>query len=73
MRRLHKTHEEKVALKLTDIVNDYNLDIEQVGRYLARVAGLVAYNRLVEVIESAQYEKERQNDRTSNPEYTLFD
>lgn len=69
-RRLPKSHEEKVALKLSEIVNDYNLDIEEVGRYLARVAPMVSYNRIVEIVESAEFEKENQNVRRNH--YPLF-
>lgn len=70
LRRLPKTHEEKVAVKLSQLVNDYNLDIEEVGRYFARVSGLVSYNRVKEIIEVAEIEKDNQNVRTSN--YPLF-
>lgn len=56
--RRHKTKEEKIAIQLSEIVNDYNLDLSEVGRYFARVAGLVSYNRFQEVMEVAQLEKE---------------
>lgn len=52
------TDEEKAAKKLANIVNDLSLDIEMVGRYLARQERNVSYNRLIVVAESAQYEKE---------------
>ena len=52
------TDEEKAAKKLATILNDLTLDIEQVGRYFARNQRNVSYHRLVEVAESAQYEKE---------------
>jgi hypothetical protein len=57
-RRLPPSKEEKVAVKLSDIVNDYTLDIEEVGRNFARVAPLVSYNRVVEIVEVAELEKE---------------
>lgn len=56
------TEEEKIALKLGNILSDLRIDIEQVGRYLARTSPNVVYNRLVTVAESAQYEKEGNND-----------
>jgi len=56
--RLPASKEEKVAVKLSDIVNDYTLDIEEVGRNFARVAPLVSYNRVVEIVEVAELEKE---------------
>lgn len=63
MRKLQKTKEEKVAIALSEIVNDYNLDLSEVGRYFARVANLVSYNRFQEVIEVAQLEKDKEYDR----------
>jgi hypothetical protein len=65
-RRLPITKEEKVAIKLSDIVNDYNLNLEEVGRYLARVAPRVSYNRIVEIVEVAEFEKENENVRHSH-------
>lgn len=52
------TDEEKVAIKLGNILSDLRVDIEQVGRYLSRTSPNVVYNRLITVAESAQYEKE---------------
>jgi hypothetical protein len=57
-RRLPPSKEEKIAVKLSDIVNDYTLDIEEVGRTFARVAPLVSYNRVIEITEVAQLERE---------------
>jgi hypothetical protein len=57
-RRLPPSKEEKIAVKLSDIVNDYTLDIEEVGRNFARVAPLVSYNRVIDIAEIAQLEKE---------------
>jgi hypothetical protein len=57
-RRLPPSKEEKIAVKLSDIVNDYTLDIEEVGRNFARVAPLVSYNRVIEITEVAQLERE---------------
>jgi homoserine acetyltransferase len=60
--RQKSTEEEKIAIKLGNILSDLRIDIEQVGRYLARTSPNVVYNRLVTVAESAQYEKEGNND-----------
>lgn len=68
--RQKTTEEEKVAIRLGNIISDLRVDIEQVGRYLARTCPYVVYNRLITIAESAQFEKEGQND-TSN-QYTLF-
>lgn len=63
--------EEKIAKQLAQIVSDVNLDIEQVGIYLARNFPSVSYRRLLVVMESAEYEKESKYDREHiNP---LFD
>jgi hypothetical protein len=62
-RRLPASREEKVAIKLSDIVNDYTLDIEEVGRTFARVAPLVSYNRVIEITDVAQLEKEGKLDQ----------
>lgn len=64
--RLQKSKEEKVALKLSDIVNDYNLDLDEVGRHFYRVAPRVSYNRILEIVEVAEIEKESQNVRNSH-------
>jgi hypothetical protein len=56
------TEEEKIAIKLGNILSDLRVDIELVGRYLARTSPNVVYNRLITVAESAQYEKEGNND-----------
>jgi hypothetical protein len=61
--RLPASKEEKVAVKLSDIVNDYTLDIEEVGRSFARVAPTTSYNRVVDIVETAQLEKEGQLDQ----------
>jgi hypothetical protein len=57
-RRLPPSKEEKIAVKLSDIVNEYTLDIEEVGRNFARVAPLVSYNRVIDIAEVAQLERE---------------
>jgi len=57
-RNLPKSKEEKVAQKLSEIVNDYTLDLEEVGRYFYRVAPKVSYNRIVEIVEVAEFERE---------------
>jgi hypothetical protein len=60
MRRII-TDEEKLAMKLSDMVSDLRLDLELAGEYFARGTPTVGYNRLMLLAESAQYEKEQQN------------
>jgi hypothetical protein len=61
--RLPITKEEKIALKLSDIVNDYTLDLEEIGRYFYKVAPRVSYNRIVEIVDVAEMERENANVR----------
>jgi len=52
------TPEERVAIRIKTIIEDLNLDLDQTGIMLARVLPHLTYNRLIAMIESAQYEKE---------------
>jgi hypothetical protein len=70
IRRHRLTDEEKVAMRLSALVSDLRLDVEQVGEYLAQIAPTVSYNRLITIAESAQYYKEEKyNERH---QYRLF-
>jgi hypothetical protein len=64
------TPEEKIAKRLSDIVSDVRIDLDLVGVYLARTSPSVPYNRLVEIVESAQHEKESSDFRQTH--YRLF-
>ena len=55
--------EEKIALKLSDIVNDYTLNLDEVGRYFYRVAPKVSYNRILDIVDVAEMERENQDVR----------
>lgn len=58
------TIEERIAKKLVEISSDFNLDLEMVGYYIARVAPTLIFNRIMVVLEAAQHEKEQiENDR----------
>jgi hypothetical protein len=56
--RLQTSNEEKVAKRIGTILSDFSLDLEAVGKYLALSNPYVVYSRAVEVLESAQYNKE---------------
>lgn len=56
------TEEEKIAINIGNILCDLRLDIELIGRYIARSLPTIAYNRLIVIAESAEYEKEETND-----------
>lgn len=61
-RRITPTKEEKVAQKIGTLLSDFSLDLESVGYHLAHSIPYVPYSRAVEVLESAEYNKEsRQN------------
>lgn len=61
MRRAHKlpmSKEEKVAMRIGTILSDFSLDLEAVGKHIAISNPYVVYRRAVEVLESAEYNKE---------------
>jgi hypothetical protein len=64
------TNEEKVAMKIADLLCDLRLDIDMVGTYFAQSASFVEYNRLQLISELAREEKENINVRHN--QYTLF-
>jgi type III secretory pathway lipoprotein EscJ len=53
------TSEEKLAQKLNVMVSDLNLDLEQVGKMVARVLPNLTFSRVMVVLESAQAEREK--------------
>ena len=61
--RIPISKEEKIARKLSDIVNDYTLDLDEVGRYFYRVAPKVSYNRILDIVDVAEMERENTNVR----------
>ncbi len=56
--RLPISQEEKVAKRMGDLLSDFHLDLEQVGKYIAVALPYTIYVRAIEVLESAQYNKE---------------
>ena len=57
------TDEEKVALKLIDLLSDIRIDLTLVGYYFANIATKGAFLRLEEVLGSAEETKESAGDR----------
>ena len=57
MRRTLTTKELRVATKISDLVNDLTLDLDQVGIYLATNSS-ITYRRVMEIAEAAKYERE---------------
>lgn len=59
------TDEEKVAVKISNMICDLRLDIERVGIYIARMRPQTTYKRLEVLAEAAQEEKENNEFRTN--------
>jgi len=51
--------EEKLAEKMNIMVSDLNLNLEQVGIMVARTLPELTFNRLMVVLESAQFERDK--------------
>lgn len=64
-RRVSKSHNEKVAEKLSVLVNDLTLDLDSIGEYIARSAPNVTYRRLMEIADAARYEREEKEHDTN--------
>lgn len=57
-----------------DLLSDFHLDLEQVGKYIATALPYTIYMRTMEVLEAAQYNKEvaEYNERQKYYEKSLF-
>lgn len=62
-RRRQLTKEEKVAQKISDLVNDVTIDLEEIGKTIANAHPTITYNRVILVAESAVEEKENSGNR----------
>lgn len=60
------TKEEKIAKTMIDLVNDYTIDLDMVGIYLAQQTSPLLYNRIDTVIDSARYHLEAEYDRQNH-------
>lgn len=63
MRKKIITKEEKLAKIILDKLADITLDLEMVGYYIAYNVRGVLYNRFTIISETAEEEREKQNDR----------
>lgn len=64
MRIRHTPKEEKVAVKIVHLLNDWSLDLEAVAFYLYGSSSYLGFRRVLEVLESAQeQEKNKTNER----------
>ena len=56
--RLGTSKEERVAVTIGKLLSDFTLDLEAIGKYLATSNPHLIYARTMEVLESAEYNKE---------------
>ena len=56
--KLPTSNEEKVAKRIGTLLSDFSLDLEAVGKHLALSNPHTIYIRAMEVLESAEYNKE---------------
>jgi hypothetical protein len=62
MRKQQLSEEQKVAVKITDLLSNVTLDLDLVGKFIAHRQPTTLYNRMILVAESAVDEKEGNND-----------
>jgi len=58
IQRATQTKEEKVATRIAQMLTDFTLDIEAVGKFLATAVPHLLYTRVIEVLESAKFQNE---------------
>ena len=56
--RLGISKEEKIAKNIGLMLSDFSIDLEAVGFYIARATPYTIFRRALEVLESAEYNKE---------------
>lgn len=65
---MSKSNEERVAMTIAESLDRVSLDLDEVGRNIARMTNL-PFNRLIIVIEAAEEEKDKLIARESNTLY----
>jgi hypothetical protein len=68
MNTRQRTPELKVAEKISALVNDLTLDLDQVGVYLAS-NNSITYRRLIEVTEAAKWDREERYHEDTDDNY----
>lgn len=56
------TREEKVAVKIADVISDLRFDIVDIAFYLAQLSPKVTINRIILLGEMLEHEKENRSD-----------
>ncbi len=57
------TDEERVAVKIANLLSDHRLNLDRVGLYVARLDPSSSYRRIMIVAEAADEEWEERNGR----------
>jgi hypothetical protein len=70
MRKQQLTNEQKIAVKMAQLLDSVSLDLDRVGIEVARLEPKTIYNRLMLVAESAVEEREIDHDRYN--QHSLF-
>jgi hypothetical protein len=66
--RIRNSQELKVATKISDLMNDLTLDLDQVGVYLAG-SNSITYRRFQEVAAAAKWDKEERYHENTDDNY----
>jgi hypothetical protein len=57
-RAVNTSIEEKTAINIGKLLSNFHLDLEKVGYYLAKATPYLVYRRALEVLESAQFQQD---------------
>lgn len=57
------SNEEKVAIRITELLKDSTLNLDQVGIYVARIKPTYLFSRLGDIVEAADQERDEINER----------
>ena len=57
------SNEEKVAHTIAKLLDSLSLNLDEVGKYLARFLPNTIYNRLMIIAEAAEWEKENKDEQ----------
>jgi hypothetical protein len=66
--KLRTTPELKVATKISDLVNDLTLDLDQIGVHLAN-NNAITYRRFLEIAEAAKWDREERYHEATDDNY----
>jgi hypothetical protein len=58
MKKRQPSKEEKVAMEIAKLTDSITIDLDQIGKHLARMKPAIFYNRLMIIAEAAEWEME---------------